>query len=413
MSSGISSVRTLASRERIEPPVEFGKFLLTERIGEGGMAQAFRATMSWAEGVAKEVCVKRILSPLAADPRTRAMFVQEARIAASLTHANIVPVYEFGVVDEYYFLAMEYVDGFTLREIMMHAARRGTWLRLPVVLHLICEALEGLDYAHRKRDADGLPLEIVHRDVTPGNVMASVEGEVKLLDFGIAAIASGSDETDPSAKDASTAGIGRGKPGYVSPEQAVGMAVDSRSDIYSVGILLYEMLTHRRLFQVKTIGERLKLSTKIEPPSAVNRDLPADLDPLVMKAIVANPADRYHSAASLRDALLDYMHDHGLRAGRSQLAESLAALFEVRPAAGLIQRPWETDIRTLGGEGLARPPAQRRRRPTEGRISTTVAQVSIDSLKQARRKRWRAGLTIALVFSAVLGALGYLVHSWF
>lgn len=391
--------RTSNVRQRLDPPIEFGKFLLTEQIGEGGMAQAFRATTSWAEGVAKEVCVKRILSPLASDERMRAMFIQEARIAASLTHANVVPVYEFGVVDEYYFLAMEYVDGYTLRDINMQCARVKRWPGVAVVLHVISEALEGLDYAHRKRDADGLPLQIVHQDVTPGNVMASVEGEVKILDFGIALMASGA-VPDPSAAGPA-AEAPRGKPGYMSPEQAVGMAVDRRSDIYSVGVLLYELLTHRRLFRDKTVAERLRRATQIAPPSQLNSELGPELDPIMLKALNPTPAERHGTAAAFRDALLDYLHGRGLRAGRSHVARQLTDLFGGGSIDGQGQAHRMGSIGEVGQ--LARPPRQGRRARSERRISTSVGQVSLHStLRRARRVR-RRGLLFGLLLLVAAG----------
>ena len=389
--------RTSMVRQRLDPPIEFGKFLLTEQIGEGGMAQAFRATTSWAEGVAKEVCVKRILSPLAGDERMRAMFIQEARIAASLTHANVVPVYEFGIVDEYYFLAMEYVDGYTLRDINMKCARVKRWPEVAVVLHIISEALEGLDYAHRKRDAEGQPLHIVHRDVTPGNVMASVEGEVKILDFGIALMASGPLPSSSAAEPP------RGKPGYMSPEQAVGMAVDGRSDIYSVGVLLYELLTRRRLFRAKTVSERLRSAAEIVPPSELNRQLGPNLDAIVLKALSPAPAERHSTAAAFRDAVLDHLHVQGLRAGRSHVAQQLADLFG-GSTVGVQSRAHS--MGTIGEVGhLARPPEQARRVRSERRISTRVGPVSLHStLRRARRNR-RRGLLLGLLLLAVTGAL--------
>lgn len=406
--------RTARQKGQLGPlpaPENFGRYQLVERVGEGGMAEVFRATTSWAAGVSKEVCIKRILPPLSRDAQLREMFIQEARIAASLTHANIVPVYEFGIIDEYYFLSMEYVDGPTVRDVMMEAATKKSWLELPVVLHLATEVLEGLDYAHRRRDAEGEPLCIIHRDITPGNVMVSRAGEVKILDFGIALIA----EEEQDGAEPGRPGV-KGKPGYMAPEQAVGMAADGRADIFGLGVVLWELLTHRRLFREKSAAERLRRTAPVPPPSLANPELPADLDAIVLRALEAKPADRYDTAARFRDALSDYMHSHGLRAGRTQVAAATQELFsvgQVRP-----RRPtWQMDIRELSADSLesVRPPAQRITR-TQRAVSSLGSsrgnQEGLDAaIAEARRTRVQVLLLALALGLVVLGGVAYVLLS--
>lgn len=374
------------------PGERFGRFLLVEHIGEGGMAEVFRAKTSWAEGVDKEVCIKRILPPLSSNERLREMFIQEARVAASLTHGNIVPVYEFGIIDTYYFLAMEFVDGYTVRQIMMEAARQKRWLEVAEALYVATEVLEGLDYAHRKRGPDGAPLDIVHRDVTPGNVMVSKEGEVKILDFGIAAIGGAQGSAHAAA---------RGKPGYVAPEQAVGMAADGRADIYAVGVILYEMLTRRRLFKQKDAEARLQAASTIARPSEVRPVLPKSLDAVVMRALEPKAAFRYPKAGEFRDAIFDYMHENGMRMTRANMAKALKRIFGSYGAAG----PIDADIRALDERRLDRPPRRQRVTRSSRTISSNEGVKGLDAaIADSRKARFR-GIAIGLALAALLGGI--------
>jgi len=380
------------------PGEQFGRFLLVEHIGQGGMAEVFRAKTSWAEGVDKEVCIKRILPPLSSDKQLREMFIQEARVAASLTHGNIVPVYEFGIIDTYYFLAMEFVDGYTIREIMMEAARKKRWLEVSEALYIATEVLEGLDYAHRKRGTDGAPLDIVHRDVTPGNVMVSTDGEVKILDFGIAAMG--------GVKDVAQ-GAARGKPGYVAPEQAVGMAADGRADIYTMGVILYEMLTHRRLFKQKDPRARLEAASSVARPSEVRPVLPASLDSVVLRALEPKAGFRYGKAGEFRDAIFDYMHENGMRMTRAQMAKALKRVFGSHTTHGAI----DADIRDLDEERLERPPRRQRVTRSTRTISSNRGVPGLDAaIADARRARLR-GILVGMALVAVVGLAALLLLS--
>jgi serine/threonine protein kinase len=353
---------------------KFGRFVLLERVGKGGMAEVFRAKTSWAAGVDKEVCIKRILPPLMDDERMRELFIQEARIAASLTHANIIPVYEFGIIDSYHFLAMEYVDGVTVRDLMMQCARTKRWPSVSETIHMATEVLEGLDYAHRKRDSTGQPLDIVHRDVTPGNVMISRAGEVKILDFGIGQMG------------VVEAGSRReGKPGYMAPEQLVEMAADRRVDIYALGVMLHEMLSRRRLFKVKEKTERLARANKVQPPSRFNADVPSGLDSLILRALAPKTEERYSSAAEFRDALLDFMHAEGLRAGRSHMAALVGELFGETDRQPSVPS-WQTDVRMVDEQSLERQP--RKQRITRShRVTITGGHEGLGLAMQRDRQR--------------------------
>lgn len=387
---------------------EFGRYHLIERIGIGGMAEAFRAKTAWAKGVEKTVCIKRILPPLTDNKRMREMFITEARIAASLTHANIIPVYEFGIIDEYYFLAMEYVDGHTQREMMMISAKEQNWLDSASVLHLATEVLEGLDFAHRRRNADGIEMNIVHRDITPGNLMISKAGEVKILDFGIALMASDEENRDPHAP--------KGKPGYMAPEQAAGMAADHRADLFSLGVILWEMCAKRRLFKCKSAQERLDFAKRVVPPSHYQNDLPEGVDDIIIKALADKPDDRYSSAAQFRDAILDLMHHHGLRAGRSTLAKHMSALFKEESRRQSDEYSIDKEIGDLSMEELDllranHPP--RRRIPTNRLVSTVNSRK--DTMEHAiasQKKRSLYGIAIGILslLVVILAAIvGYLL----
>jgi serine/threonine protein kinase len=214
--------------------------LLLDRLNVGGMAEVFRAKVTSLEGVERLVAIKRILPHLARDPEFTNMFIDEARIAVTLHHANIAQVYELGRVGESLFIAMEYVHGRDIRSLINRARHVKKRLAIPLVTHVVSKVCEGLDYAHRRKDLSQRDLNIVHRDISPQNIILSYEGEVKIIDFGIAKAASKRSHTE--------AGILKGKFGYMAPEQVMGEAIDRRADIFCAGILLYEMLTSERLF---------------------------------------------------------------------------------------------------------------------------------------------------------------------
>jgi serine/threonine-protein kinase len=280
-------------------PIPFGKYLLLDRIAVGGMAEVFTAVPR--DGPARRLlAVKRILPTLAEDRQLVGMFLDEARIAAQLRHPAIAAIHDLGRHGDAYFIAMDYVAGVTLRTLLDRL--RAAAERLPVdlsaqVAHRVADAL---DYAHRERDARGRPLRLVHRDVSPANVLLGFDGGVHLIDFGIAQAA-----ISTRAPDA----VLRGKFGYMSPEQVRGLPVDRRADVFSLGVVLHEMLAGERLFTGPSelaVLEKVR-GAEVRPPSERNPAVPATLDAVALRALAREPEDRFPWAGDLRDALRPWL----------------------------------------------------------------------------------------------------------
>ncbi len=303
-------------------PRMFGKYFLYERLAVGGMAEIFRAKMYGVDGFEKNMVVKQILPQYSRNKEFIQMFIDEAKITVSLSHGNIVPVFELGEIDGIYYISMEEVDGKSLGEVMDAGLDQGLRLSIPHALFVSIEMLAGLDYAHRKTDEKGRSLGIVHRDISPQNILISYEGDVKIVDFGIARAATKVHSTQ--------AGVIKGKFGYMSPEQALGLDVDGRSDIFAAGILLYEMLTLERLFQGTTDGmtlDRVKRAD-VPTPSRTNPNLPPQLDAIVFKALERNPKDRFQSAAEMRLAVSRFLYSLSEEASAHTLSAYVKKLFE-------------------------------------------------------------------------------------
>ncbi|MCY1014186.1 protein kinase domain-containing protein [Pyxidicoccus sp. MSG2] len=288
--------------------IPFGKYELQERLGSGGMAVVYRALYTAAPGVTKPVVIKRVLGTYAEDPAFVEMFLNEARISVGLSHGNIVQVFDFGKVDGEYFLAMELVDGHTLGRVLKAAKVKGlACLPAPLAVGIALEMCRGLHHAHTRLDARGEPLGVVHRDLSPDNVLLSYEGEVKLTDFGIAkARLKGRPETE--------VGIVKGKYLYFSPEQARGEALDARSDVYTVGSVLYQMLCGQRPADGSEFEVMRKISEgELTPALSLNPTLDSDLQGILRLALATSREKRYLSAEALQQSLSDWM---GFRAPR-------------------------------------------------------------------------------------------------
>ena len=280
-------------------PIPLGRhLLLLERINVGGMAEVFRAKAFGVDGFERFVAVKRILPTLAADEEFVAMFIDEARIAAHLTHQSIVQIYELGKEAGTYHISMEYVAGRDLRLILDRQKRLGRPMDPVASAFVIARVCEALDYAHRKRDPAGRALGIVHRDVTPQNIILSYDGEVKLCDFGIAKATSRVSRTE--------VGVLKGKFAYMAPEQVQGRPVDHRGDIFALGVIFYEMLTGERLFVGDSDYATLEAvrSARIPPPRRIVPGLPRGLEGIVMRMLARDPALRYRWASDVHDDLL-------------------------------------------------------------------------------------------------------------
>lgn len=276
-------------------PERFGRYVLLEKIGQGGMAEVFRAVAPGMGGFRRVLVLKRILPDMSRDPRFVQMFVDEAKISALISHPNVVQVFEFGKIEDAHFLAMEYVHGRNLSTVMGKLATLG---RLPppdVIAEIVRQAALGLHHAHSMNGADGTPLGIIHRDVTPANIMIGFAGAVKVLDFGIARAAE-------EVKEARTqAGAVKGKVAYLAPEQINRQPVDHRSDLFALGVVLHECLTGQRLFKADNPLAAMKaiLEMPIPPPSRLNPDVPPRLDRVVARALQRKPELRYPNGKAM------------------------------------------------------------------------------------------------------------------
>ncbi|MEO8214958.1 MAG: serine/threonine-protein kinase [Myxococcales bacterium] len=290
-----------ADRQPRAAPARFGRFELIERIGTGGMAEVFRAAVKGPEGFHREIVVKRILPELSARPRFTQMFVNEAKISALLNHPNIVQIFEFGESDGAYFIAMESVRGLTLREVLTRLRQQQRMMPVVAAAEITREVLIALDYAHNLHDADGRALDIVHRDISPSNIMLGDTGAVKVLDFGIARAA------DLTSDDEGK--VVKGKIAYLAPEQISCGDIDARADLFAVGCVLHELLTGRVMFRAQNDLQKKVdlLAQETPPPSAWNGEVPPALDLVVARATARGPNARYTSAADMLADVENYL----------------------------------------------------------------------------------------------------------
>jgi serine/threonine protein kinase len=298
----------------IPAPLRLGPYELLRRIATGGMAEVYLARRGGPHGFKKIVAVKRILPQYARDPDFVAMFVDEARVCARLGHPNIVQVFDFGEQDGELYMAMEYVDGTTGARLIRAAASRGDDIPLDVCLHLTLSVLRALEYAHSARDDEGRPLALVHRDVSPGNVLIDRSGAVKLTDFGIARAAEIERRTD--------AGQLKGKLGYMSPEQVVGRELDARSDLFTAGIVLAEMLILRPLFSGgKELDVLMRIrDADVSPIDRTSARVPDDVRGVLFRALARDPMLRWPTAGAFAEAIEDIVRRRRLQVGPSRLA---------------------------------------------------------------------------------------------
>jgi serine/threonine protein kinase len=302
-------------------PIPFGKYLLLDRVNIGGMAEVWRAKTFGAGGFERLVAIKRILPNIAEDEEFISMFIDEAKITVQLSHANIAQIHELSHLANSYFIAMEYVSGKDMRAVFDRCRKKGEPAPIPLTCYLIAKCCEGLDYAHRARDRQGRDMNIVHRDVSPQNALISYEGEVKVIDFGIAKAAGKATKTQ--------AGILKGKFGYMSPEQIRGLPLDRRSDVFAMGVCLYEMLTGERLFVGDSDFSVLEKVRKVEvlPPSHYNRRIPDQLERIVMKSLAKDVDERYQYASDLAMDLQGFLYGSGARFGERDLSQFMKSTF--------------------------------------------------------------------------------------
>jgi serine/threonine protein kinase len=304
-------------------PQAFGKYQLLKKLATGGMAEVWLARKSGIEGFAKNVVIKRILPHLAEDVEFVEMFRNEALIAANFNHPNIAQVDEFGEANGTYYIAMEYIHGEDLGRVMRKAWGAGQWIARPLAIRIVASACEGLYYAHTRTDPNGNPLKVVHRDISPQNILISFDGSVKLVDFGIAKAA----DTVGRTK----AGAIKGKFAYMAPEQAGGKPLDHRADIFAIGLVLYELLTGMRPLKRDSELATLQaaLACEIQPPSEV-ADVPPELDSVVMSALAKASDDRYRDARQFQVALEETLVAQRWVASSVQISELMETLFADR-----------------------------------------------------------------------------------
>ena len=284
-----------AVQEEEEPKdgIKFGQYVLLEKIATGGMAEVWKARMRGVEGFQKIVAIKKILPHLSDNQDFIEMFIDEAKLAAQLNHNNIIHIYDLGKIQNSYYIAMEYVDGYDLKNILKRAQERDQPMQVELALFIASKIAAALDYAHRKRDFEDREMGLVHRDVSPQNVLISDEGDIKLCDFGIAKAASKASHTQ--------AGALKGKLQYMSPEQAWGRHIDKRSDVFALATVLFEMLTARKLFagdNELSILEQVR-EARVTKPSEFNDEVTPQIDAVVLKALEKEPEKRYQTAGEM------------------------------------------------------------------------------------------------------------------
>ncbi|MGD9151607.1 MAG: serine/threonine-protein kinase, partial [Desulfobacterales bacterium] len=300
---------------------QFGKYQLLQKIAVGGMAELYRATVTRDHGFEKRVAIKKILPHLSDEGNLVKAFIDEAKLAALLQHENIIQIYDFGSIDGEYFIAMEYLFGKDLRKLIHKLRKSGDPLDLESTLYIISRICDGLDYSHKLRDLQGKPLNIIHRDINPQNIFLTYEGQVKIIDFGIAKAASHNSTTHE--------GLIKGKIAYMSPEQAMGHIIDHRSDIFSTGIILYELLAGRRMFE----GETMHIYNQVReacytPLKKLRPDLPDKLYAVVDRALAKESDDRYQTCGQMLADLEECIFELSVRPNSRSFASFIKDFFK-------------------------------------------------------------------------------------
>ena len=382
----------------------FGRYEILEKLGAGGMAEVYLARAYGADGFVKDLVLKKVLSTRADDTQFRKMFVEEAKITVSLSHTNIVQVFDFGKVDETYFLAMERVHGSDLRKVLGRLEDQGRRIPLAIALQVACEVLKGLDYAHRRTTPEGRPLGIVHRDVSPSNILISYEGEVKVADFGIARAAA--EQTEEGS------GTVIGKPRYMAPEQIRGDPVDARADVFGCGVVLVEMLLGEQPFATSNDMDTFAMvltGTTVKPLDATS-GIPADFVPIVQRAMATDAGNRFSSAAAFLKAIEDYAIERRIRLSAAPLAELLhsthpPSMTLTRPDPGPTREGPTIFERVAAGPGeVAHFTQQDSKVAAVGAVSRVkTARVDVSADLGRRRGPWLAGglITLAVALTGV------------
>lgn len=392
----------IASRDA----ARFGKYRLVDRIAVGGMAEIFLAQQMEGEGLERPVVIKRIRPHLSKHATFVKMFLNEARLAAQLNHPNIVQIHDLGKIGESYFIAMEYIFGRDMRRVIPKAEQLGIPFPLVYALRIASDVCAGLSYAHKKVDLYGNPLNIVHRDVTPENIFVSFDGTVKLLDFGIAKAANQVEQT--------RSGELKGKLSYMSPEQCYGKPLDCRSDIFSVGVVLYEWLTGFKLFTGESEVAVMRSITdgKIYAPSYFKSDIPEPVEAILMKALEKDRERRYQTAGEMRAAIDAFLNTYEFTPSPQHLSNFLRQLFhdELNEEQGRLKQTTSSDqVLALEDEVTPMsshpvkdgPPLRENRGASERLISLALPGEQIESLEAIAQ---RTGVSVNKMVAELLAA---------
>jgi serine/threonine protein kinase len=371
----------------------FGKYLLLSRIAQGGMAELYRAKLIGDEGFEKLIAIKTILPHLSEEKDLVKSFIDEAKLAAFLQHPNIVQIYDFGSVNSTYYIAMEYLYGKDLKLITERYKEKELPLSIENALYIAAQVCAGLDYAHKLKDFRGRPLNIIHRDIGPHNIFVSYDGQVKIIDFGIAKAAIQNTKTQD--------GSIKGKMAYMSPEQALGESIDRRSDIFAMGILLYEIVTHKRMFE----GDAFRVFAKVReadytPAEIVNEALPGDLCRIIDKALAKDREQRYQSAEDLLTDLEKCIRGFSISPSYRNLSQYMKDLFGKEAEAELetIRKISDADsIKSLEKGKAIRPQIEK---------TIVLAENDLPS-GQKTHKPLLAYYALILIAAGILAALAF------
>ena len=403
-------------------PKQFGKYQLLDRIAVGGMAELFRAKLTGAQGFEKLIAIKMILPNLSTEENLVTAFIDEAKLAALLHNENIIQIYDFGSMDDQYFIAMEYLFGKDLRTIIRTAREKDLALGMENILYIMSRICAGLDYSHNLKDLQGRPLNIIHRDINPQNILMTYEGQIKIIDFGIAKAASHNNQTREN--------LIKGKLAYMSPEQANGQQIDHRSDIFSTGIILYELLAARRMFTGETMHVlSLVREAQYDPPEEVIPDLPTKLNSILRRALEKDPDDRYQNAGEMLADIEEFMFELSLRPNNRSFAGYMKELFEEEYAEEELALWAKTQIYEAGEEQPVDESVSRDQDETHEITAILTKDYLLDTFKQfkgsfltrmtrsfqnlgdrikLKKINYRyAALIIGLVVVAVLVDIGY------
>jgi eukaryotic-like serine/threonine-protein kinase len=385
------------------PTLQVGRYRILSELGRGGMSNVFLAVASGPGGVNKLVVLKALLPDLATEGYALSMFMDEARLAAQLNHPNVVQTYEVGTEGDRHVIVMEYLEGQSLSACVRRAAVEGNPIPLALQLRIIINALDGLHYAHELSGYEGASLQLVHRDISPQNVFVTYDGQVKVLDFGIAKATSASTHT--------AAGVMKGKIAYMAPEQIVGGAVDRRADLYSVGCMLWAAATGVKLWKDTPDVQimRRAISGDIPTPQSVNPECDDDLNAIVLKALAREPDDRYATALELQHDLETYVERFGAAAKQREIARCVSTLFADTRAQlkALVERQLTlipTDTSSVSRE---RPRPGKGSNTLGGATSESIHTMLAEPVEPGRgKRRVLAGFAVL----ALLGAVS--VYGW-